>query len=131
MILEHKQTETIEHGVEIGAVSKKGGGGGGAPLASEGIVDCEHVSAQQCQQGANSPHAGNQFHRERGGLGKRRIGDELKYCILSYWIWCPDSFFPFFSLLCICKLGDPVKWSCQEPDQEPVAKEKRLLWVLL
>lgn len=68
----------------------------GAPLASEGIVDCEHVSAQQCQQGANSPQAGNQFHRERGGLGKRRIGDTLKYCILSYWIWCPDFPFSFF-----------------------------------
>ena len=92
---------------------------------------CLHNNANR---GANSPHTGNRFHTESGGLGKRRIGETLQYCILCYWIWSPVlrfsssfsfSFFFFPISSSICKLGDPVKWGFQEPDREPVAKEKR------
>ena len=95
----------------------------------------EQVSAQQCQQGANSPHAGNQFHRQRERERERRRTWKEAYWrqteILHLELLDLVPRFFFFSLLSICKLGDPVKWSCQEPDQEPAAKEKRLLWILL
>lgn len=46
--LKHKQTETKEHGVEIGSVSKRGGG---STSGIQGHRKPQHVSARQCQQG--------------------------------------------------------------------------------
>jgi len=46
--LERKQTETKEHEVEIGLVSKAGGGN---TTGVQGHHKPQHASAQQCQQG--------------------------------------------------------------------------------
>lgn len=60
--LEHKQTETKEHEVEIVSVSKRGGG---STSGVQGHHKPQHVSAQQCQQGRKfSTHWESISHRE-------------------------------------------------------------------
>lgn len=46
--LEHKQSETKEHEVDIGSVSKRGGG---STSGVQGHRKTQRVSAQQCQHG--------------------------------------------------------------------------------
>lgn len=61
-VLEHKQTETKERGVEIGSVSKRGGG---STPGIQGHRKPQHVSAEQCQQGRKfSTHWESISHRE-------------------------------------------------------------------
>ena len=60
--LEREQTETKEHEVEIGSVSKRGGG---STSGVQGHHKPQHVSAQQCQQGRKfSTHWESISHRE-------------------------------------------------------------------
>lgn len=103
--LQHKQTETKEHEVEIGSVSKRGGG---STSGVQGHHKPQHVPSEQCQQGRKFfTHLESISHR-KWRTWKRRIRETLKYCILSYWIWSPVLRFLFFTLLHgICKLGDP------------------------
>lgn len=66
--LEHKQSETKEHEVEIGLVSKRGGG---STSGVQGHHKPQPLSAQQCQQGRKfSTHWESISHRvedlERG-----------------------------------------------------------------
>lgn len=84
--LEHKQSGTKEHEVEIGLVSKREEE---AFLASKGIINPNMYLHNNANRGANSPHTGNRFHSESGALGKRRIREKLKCCILPYWVWSP------------------------------------------
>lgn len=115
--LECKQTETKEHEVEIGLVSKTGGG---STSAVQGHHKPQHVSAQQCQQGHKfSTHWESISHRE-GRTWKRGVSQRhwnTASCVTGFGAQFSECF--FFSS--ICKLGDPVKWSFPEPAQEPVA----------
>lgn len=118
-VLEHKQTETKERGVEIGSVSKRGGG---STPGIQGHRKPQHVSAEQCQQGRKfSTHWESISHRE-WRTWKEAYQRHTEMLHLELLDLVPRFF--FFSSP-ICKLGDQVNWSFQEPDREPVAKEKR------
>lgn len=122
-VLEHKQTETKEYRVEIGSVSKRGGG---STSGIQGHRKAQHVSAQQCQQGHKfSTHLESISHRE-WRTWKEAYQRHTEILHLELLDLEPRFFFlSFFFLNSIYKLGDPVKWSFQEPDGEPVASEKR------
>lgn len=88
--LEHKQTETKEHGVEIGSVSKRGGG---STSGIQGHRKPQHVSARQCQQGRKFSTRWESISHREWRTWKEAYRETLKYCILSYWIWSPVLFF--------------------------------------
>lgn len=117
--LERKQTETKEHEVEIGLVSKTGGG---STSGVQGHHKPQHVSAQQCQQGHKiSTHWESISHRE-GRTWKEAYQRHTEILHLVLLDLEPSFMIFFLSLfLSICKLGDPVKWSFAAPAQEPVA----------
>lgn len=90
--LEHKQTETKEHEVEIGSVSKRGGG---STSGVQGHHKPQHVSAQQCQQGRKfSTHWESISQREwRTWKEAYRRDTEILHLVL---LDLEPSFFFFF-----------------------------------
>lgn len=114
--------------MEIGAVSKRGGGkrSRGVVGGTAGIRGHRKLRACVC----TTMPTGSKFstgwesisQRERGGLGKRRSGDKLKYCSLSYWIWRPDFSFSFFSLSSVS-----ASWEIQS--SEAAKNQTKNLWL--
>lgn len=125
--LECKQTETKEHEVEIGLVSKTGEE---ALLPSKGIINPSMRLHNNANRGTNSPHSGNRFHTERGGLGKEayRRDTEILHLVL---LDLEPSFLKFFSLQVSASWGIQSSGASlsQHRNLWP-AEEKRLFWGL-
>lgn len=123
--LECKQTETKEHEVEIGLVSKTGGG---STSAVQGHHKPQHVSAQQCQQGHKfSTHWESISHRE-GRTWKeayRRDTEILHLVLLDLEPSFLNVFFPQVSAS--WEIQSSGAFLSQHKNLWP-AEEKRLFW---
>lgn len=137
--LERKQTETKEHEVEIGSVSKRGGG---STSGVQGHHKPQHVSAQQCQQGRKfSTHWESISQREwRTWKEAYRRDTAILHLVLvdlepSFKIF----FFLFFFFFFVQHLQAGGSSQVGLPRARPRTcgqgkerrEEKRLFWVLL